>query len=437
MKGAWVETSRAEQVREAAKGWKQSGAIDGATHSKIEADYPDSRMHLHRAWRVLVFVVATVAILALFWAFFGRTRGLLASGLISAAALALATELLRSGRLSGTGADAATSFWALVFLLFGVQTFFSDTLNLASEDALTAGLATAAGAGALAAWRWGFWFEAGIGAAALYLLLGRWVGGRAAWIAVGALAMVLAYRRLDRASLSPAHRRGLAAVFVVSAAALYAAINLYSYDEQLVEKIHLPFFSGRQPAVSPAAIFRPLCALATAALPALWLAWGIRARRRLLLAIGIVGHGPFGRDPPPLRSDRAALGVPDGLRRRPRGGGAVDPPPPARCAGRRLAWPDGRSSVLRRPGNLASLRARRPSRRPGRSGRAGPRADDRRRRVRGRRRLRAVLGRPTFPSGCRSTRSSRSASGGTCRRRCVRSGSRSTASPRRRGAARS
>lgn len=288
MKGAWVETSRAEQVREAAKGWKQAGAIDAGTLSAIEADYPDPRMQLHRAWRVLVFVLATVAILALFWTFFGRSRGLLVSGLISAAALALATELLRSSRLSGTGADAATSFWALVFLLVGVETFFSDTLHLAGEDALTAGLAAAAVAGALAAWRWGFWFEAGIGAAALYLLLGRWAGGRAAWFAVGALAMALAYRRLDRASLSPAHRRGLAAAFVVSAAALYAALNLYSYDEQLVEKIHLPLFSGRQPAVSPAAVFRPLCALATAALPALGFAWGIRARLTLLLAIGIV-----------------------------------------------------------------------------------------------------------------------------------------------------
>ncbi len=355
-------------------------------------------MRLHRAWRVLVFVLATVAILALFWTFFGRSRGLLVSGLISAAALALATELLRSSRLSGTGADAATSFWALVFLLFGVQTLFSDTLNLAGEDALTAGLAAAAAAGALAAWRWGFWFEAGIGAAALYFLLGRWPGGRAAWIAVGALATVLTYRRLDRASLSPAHRRGLAAVFVVSAAALYAALNLYSYDEQLVEKIRFPLFSGQQPAASPAAVFRPLCALATAALPALWLAWGIRARRTLLLAIGIVAtalsvatlrhYVPIGPWWAFLTACGAVLvGAALWIHRRLR-----DAPG---AAWRGLTGSPLDSGADAR--HFAALRARRPSRRAGGAGRGPGRPDARRRGVRRRRRFRAVLGRVYFP----------------------------------------
>jgi hypothetical protein len=283
---AWAEASRAEEVRDAARGWKAAGAIDAATLASIQQEYPDSRIVLHRAWRVLVFLLVAIAIGAVFFGIFRGAGGMLAPSLTFAVLLAGATEVLRGSKLSGTGADAATSFWALVFLLVAFLIFLSQELHFGPKETLTFWLAVAAVVGALAAWRWGFWFFAAAGAVAFYLGVARIPAARTAWIVLSILAMAVAFRRLHRATVTPPHRESFAAAFAVSAAALYAAVSVYSLDRLLVERLQLWRFDATS-AVWPAWM-RALSALATAAFPAVFLAWGIRSRRRLLFAVGIV-----------------------------------------------------------------------------------------------------------------------------------------------------
>lgn len=288
MKSAWAATSRAEAVRDAARGWKGAGAIDASALAAIQAAYPDARIALHKAWRVLVFVLVTIAVSAVFFGVFRGSSGMVAACLVFGAALAAATEILRGSRLSGTGADASTAFWATGFLLAAVGIFLTNDLHMKSEGAVTLMLWAAALVGALAAWRWGFWFFAAAGAASFFFAAARQPFARTAWVVLSILAMALTFRRLDRASIAPAHRSGLAAVFAVSAAALYAAINLYSFDMLAVERIRVTLASGARLSASGASPVRLVSILATAAFPVLFLAWGIRARRTLLLLVGIV-----------------------------------------------------------------------------------------------------------------------------------------------------
>ena len=140
---------------------------------------------------------------------------------------------------------------------------------------------------ALFAWRWGFWAFAVVSAASGFLLAARLPAGRAIWVALS-LALLAATDRLrDRVSIAPPHRRGLGAVFVVSAAALYGAVNLYALDHFWIEGIRVLYHPPPAPPPLPSAL-RILAMLATAAFPIVFLAWGIRARRDILLAIALI-----------------------------------------------------------------------------------------------------------------------------------------------------
>ncbi len=75
-------------------------------------------------------------------------------------------------------------------------------------------------------------------------------------------------------------------MFVVSAAALYGAVNLYALDHFWIEAIRVLFHRPPEPPPLPPAL-RLLASLATAAFPVVFFAWGIRRRRRLLLVIAI------------------------------------------------------------------------------------------------------------------------------------------------------
>jgi hypothetical protein len=287
VKRAWADAARVEEVRDAARGWAHAKAIDPPTLSAIEAAYPETRLTLHPAWRVLIFLLGNVAIGAFFGGAFmalsGGIRAFQWPALIFALVLAVATEFLRGSRLSGTGADAATSFQSLVFLVVAAALF----LEIRGDAGLTILLAIACAAAALAAWRWGFWFYAMSAAACGYILVGRMPFARLLWIVLSAVVMALTYRRWDSPSIAPPHRRSLAAVFAVSSAALYTALNLFALDRFFVERIRGPWF-GRLTEIAP--VSGPLrlgAALATAVFPVLFLLWGIRSRRRLLLGIGI------------------------------------------------------------------------------------------------------------------------------------------------------
>ena len=279
MRSAWVEAERVAEVRRAARDWKKAGAIGDSTLAAIETEYPSSRLELARAWKGLIFVLVSVAILGTQLGIFGfDTRG---SGrfFVYAAVLAAATEALRGSRLAGTGSDAATSFWTTVNLLIGVGVLF-DT----EEGTLLS--ATACAAFAAACWRWGFALYGAFAAAAGFVLLARFPYGRLGWAVTGALLCVASARLAARASLPPSRRRAFGGVFVVSALAVYGAVNLYSRDERIVEAVGL--FAEPRRFTAPASGAGPVFALATALLPVLFLVWGVRARRRLILDTGAI-----------------------------------------------------------------------------------------------------------------------------------------------------
>ncbi len=286
MRRAWTATSRAAEVRGAARGWADAKAIDAPTLVAIESVYPDSRIALHRVWRVLVFLVACVAIFALHFGVFQKNLDGLGSTTAAAAALMLATEWLRGSRASGTGADAATSFLAWMFALIAAFALFDDEWKIGNDTSLNLLLGVSFVLAALFAWRWGFWAFAAVSAASAFLLAARLPAGRATWAVLSLVLRAGTDRIRDRASIAPPHRRSLAAVFVVSAAALYGAVNLYAMDHFWIEAIRVLFHRPPEPPPLPPAL-RLLASLATAAFPVIFFAWGIRRRRRLLLVIAI------------------------------------------------------------------------------------------------------------------------------------------------------
>ena len=281
MRSAWIAAERAAEVREAARDWKQAGAIDAATLAAIEAEFPGPRLELARAWRVLIFVLVSVAILGVQFAVFGFDERGSGRFFVYAAILAGATELLRGSRLSGTGSDAATSFWAVVNLIVAFAVLLEPEKG---RGALTATLAVAGVAFAAACWRWGFALYGAFAAVAGFFFLARFAFGRLGWTVVGAALCALSAWLAERSRLAPSRRRAFAGVFVVSALALYAAINLYCYEERLVERVWSRTAAARMPAATTGARFA--FAAATALVPILFVLWGVRARRRLVLDTG-------------------------------------------------------------------------------------------------------------------------------------------------------
>jgi hypothetical protein len=282
MRSAWVEAERAAEVRSAARDWKQAGAIDEATLAAIEAEYPYSRLELARAWKVLVFVLVSVAIVGVQIGVFGFDSKGSGRFLVYAAVLAGATELLRRSRLSSTGSDAATSFWAVVFLIVGSGVLLDAGT---SREALTATTAVAGVAWAAASWRWGFALYGAFAAFAGFLWLARLLPlYRLGWAVAGAALCALSVRLAERPRLSPSRRRAFKGVFVVSVLALYGAINLYSYDERIVEVV--AGWSVGERLWEPETSVRVAFAVATGVVPILFVLWGVRARRRLVLDTG-------------------------------------------------------------------------------------------------------------------------------------------------------
>ncbi len=287
MRRAWADATRSDEVRDAARGWGHAKAIDEATRSAIEAAYPASRVELHKAWKVFVFLLACVALGGIFAGAFQSFGDLKAPVTAYAIVLLIATDVIRGSRISGSGADAATSFLGVSFLL-GAMALFLDKARVDPAGMLEILLAAATIVGGLAAWRWGFPFYAAAAAVATFILLGRMAWARTAWVVAAILLLILTWRLRDRPSIAPPHRRSLESLFAVSAAALYAAINLFSVDERWIERIRFPGLrsSLQVPPVSPGVRFAAIAA--TALFPIVFFAWGVRARRRLLLIIGLV-----------------------------------------------------------------------------------------------------------------------------------------------------
>jgi hypothetical protein len=282
MRAGWIAAERAAEVRRAARDWKDAGVIDSATLAATEAEYPLNRLELATAWKVLIFVLVSAAVIGVHFAVFGlddkgASGRFLATGLV----LAAATELLRGSRLGGTGSDAATSFWAVVFLVVAYGVFLDAE---SGREAMTATLGVAVLAWALACWRWGFSVYGAFAAIAAYLVLARLAGASLWWGVGGAALCIVAARLSNHARLAPSRRRAFAGVFVVSALALYASVNVYSVETRLVERIGGWWEGSRWIDGSRATGF--LFVAATAILPIAFVVWGILARRRLVLDTG-------------------------------------------------------------------------------------------------------------------------------------------------------
>ena len=284
MRVAWVDAERAAEVREAARGWKKAGAIDEATLAAIEAEFPVPHVELAKAWKVLIFVLVSVATLGVHVGVFGSDSRS-GSYFFLAAALAGVTEVLRGSRLAGSGSDAATSFWAVAYLTIGFGMFIEAGK---SPGALTATIAITGLAWAVACWRWGFALYGAFSAMAGFLFLARFPFRRLAWVVVGAALCGICLWLTGRPLLTSPRRRAIAAVFIVSALALYAAINLYSLDRRIVEILGEAERWQSHIARSVPSDARIASAVATAIVPIGFIAWGIRARRRLVVDAGAI-----------------------------------------------------------------------------------------------------------------------------------------------------
>lgn len=286
MRKSWADASRVAEVRHAARSWREAGVIDGATLAAIEAAYPDPRPALAPAWKVLIFFLVSVAVQAVFFGLL-ELPGVIARpihGALFGALLAASTQALRGSRFAGNGGDAATSFWAILYFLLAFGLHLSRAPDRDWERAITLLPLLAVLLFAAACVHWGFALYGAFAAASLFIFLGRFPGGRMAWIGVGLLLIAASIGRMDRLAHPPPHRRALAWVFAVSALALYAAVNRFSVDRRLVESLE----EISRPGGAPTAIVRILANVATVLLPVIFLTWGIRARRMLILDLGLL-----------------------------------------------------------------------------------------------------------------------------------------------------
>jgi MFS family permease len=275
--------SRRSEVRSAARAWHAAGAIDEAVLRRIEAAYPEDHPRMSAAWRSVVFTIVTVAANALFFAIaevLHEGTGA-APWLFFAVLLSAATELLLGRtRIGENGSAAATSFWAIVYAIAGIA--IGESVR-DSETAITTALLAAAVLFAAACWRWGFAVYGAFSAVAVFLLVARFPHGRVAWLLLGTVLVVVAPGLQNRLSLAPPHRRAAGGVFLAAAAAVYAAVNRWSLGERLVESLQRGSPGRTEP--NPTAIV--LSWLATAAFPALFILWGLRSRRTLVLDTGL------------------------------------------------------------------------------------------------------------------------------------------------------
>jgi uncharacterized membrane protein YgcG len=122
-----------------------------------------------------------------------------------------------------------------------------------------------------------------LSAASFFFALGRLPSGRLLWAVLGLALAALAWRRLDERSWTPPHRRCAAGVLVLSLSALYASANAWSLETQWIERLR----RGYEWSTTPRALLF-VSAAATAVLPLVVLAWGIRTRRAVLIDAGIV-----------------------------------------------------------------------------------------------------------------------------------------------------
>jgi hypothetical protein len=284
-----VAWERAAEVREAARGWWRVGAIDEATDQAIRQAFPDPCITPSAVWRVLAAAVLAAVILCTFGAFSIAIRpgtgALQVLLFLFAGACLIATDVLEaSPRSARRGVAGATSLLGVAFFLVGLGLFVTETGKMRYDDAIDVLLIASVLAWGLGCWRWGSPLFAALSAISLFLFLGRLPLARALWVLAGAVLAGTAARRLDAVGWAPSHRRAAAVIVVAGLAGAYAALNVYSLDEHLLEQLRR---FGPTAIAPPRGLFI-LAAVATAVVPPAILVWGARSRRTFVLDTGIV-----------------------------------------------------------------------------------------------------------------------------------------------------
>jgi hypothetical protein len=105
-----------------------------------------------------------------------------------------------------------------------------------------------------------------------------------AWLLAGALSAAPLLRGSESARLPPSHRRSLQLCLLLALCAVYGAVHVGSWDQRWLEWL-ADFHGERHAALAP---LRPLFVLATALVPALVVAFGLRTRRVPILDLGLL-----------------------------------------------------------------------------------------------------------------------------------------------------
>ena len=276
----------------AARAWKRAGAIDDATLAAIEADVLDDRVRVGPVLRSLLFLFTVLTAHAGFWfvilllPYFiwkDAVTAMLALGY--AIVLTVLTEVLTGlQKRAQFGIEAATSFTALAYALGSLAWFLFEGMDLPEKTALAVLCALAAALFTAASWGWGYPLYAALAVAALLGALLFVPEARLFWIVIPLLAAPVLFLLSRSERFPPSHRAAGMAALATAITGLYVAVHLGSFDSNLLE--NLWNWRGSPPAFPG---LRWLSILATALVPVAVLAWGVRARCRPLLLLGLAG----------------------------------------------------------------------------------------------------------------------------------------------------
>jgi MFS family permease len=290
-----AQADRNGSIRAAARSWEKAGAIGEETLKAIEAAVPDDRSRVGPVFRILLFLFTVFAAGAAFGfvmlvvdAVFSSFEEALAALIATALGVALAalTEF-QTGALKRAqgGTEAGTSFASLGFLIGGLSWFITEPFNLDDKVGSPLILGISALLLAVAAWRWGYPFYAAAAAASFLSALVFYPGGRILWIVLPLITAPILLRLSDSERLPPALRHSCTATLVTGLVGLYGAVHLGSFDLGALE-VFLRDFSNLGPA-SKSPLLRQLSIAATALVPVVYLAIGIRTRRYVFFLLGI------------------------------------------------------------------------------------------------------------------------------------------------------
>jgi len=287
---------RAAAVRTAARSWRRAGIVDDTALAAVESSFPDDRVRAGAVFRVLLFLFTVIGVCGVLGflaaALGGHDQALAGLAAVAGVALLALTELqVGALRRRQGGTEAATSLLGIGLLLAAAAWLLFEAGRMDAAAGVPVLCALAAALTGAAAWRWGYPLYAALGTAAALVTLAHLPAGRAVWIVLALAAAPALLRLSESPRLPPAHRSSAMAVLLVALGGLYVAVHVGSWEERIVERI-----GGRDPGPAPPAwLSSPqgkllwwLAVAATALVPVLVLAAGLRRRRLPLLLAGTV-----------------------------------------------------------------------------------------------------------------------------------------------------